>query len=79
MQYVYLLRLASSEPYVGSTGDLRKRLAEHQEGKNISTKHSLPCRLIAYVGFRERILAFRFERYLKSGSGRAFRKRHFGM
>jgi predicted GIY-YIG superfamily endonuclease len=78
MYYVYLLRsiLNPNQTYIGSTGDLRKRLAEHNAGKSIHTNKFKPWDVVTYVALPERHLAERFERYLKSGSGRAFAKRH---
>ncbi|MDO8581760.1 MAG: GIY-YIG nuclease family protein [bacterium] len=78
MYYVYLLKLSTGEPYVGSTPNLQRRLREHERGNCKSTKGALPFVLMSYYCFRERMIALRFERYLKSGSGRAFRVRHFG-
>ena len=77
MYYVYLLRLSDGSTYVGSTPDLAKRLEEHSMGKSISTGNKLPIELVASICLRSRLLARRFENYLKSGSGRAFAKRHF--
>lgn len=78
MHYVYLLRseISPAETYVGSTEDLRARLAQHNSGKSIHTNKFKPWTLEAYVAFRDKQLADSFERYLKSGSGRAFIKRH---
>jgi putative endonuclease len=78
MCYVYLLRSEDSpgQTYVGSTSDLRKRLAEHNGGKSIHTNKFKPWNLVAYIALPERHLAEELERYLKSGSGRAFAKRH---
>lgn len=77
MYYVYVLRLANDAPYIGSTPDLKRRLNEHREGKSHSTRNYLPLALVAYFALQDRITARRFEEYLKSGSGRAFRRRHF--
>jgi putative endonuclease len=41
-------------------------------------KH-LPWKLKFYAAFETVELAQRFEQYLKSGSGHAFSKRHFGL
>lgn len=78
MHYVYILRSKSDpdQTYVGSTGDLRRRLAEHNSGKSIHTNKFKPWELMAYLALPERQFAEQFERYLKSGSGRAFAKRH---
>ena len=78
MYYVYLLRSKThpNQTYIGSTGDLRKRLAEHNAGKSIHANKFKPWDLMAYVALPEKHLAEKFESYLKSGSGRAFAKRH---
>ncbi len=78
MHYVYLLRSKSypDRTYIGSTRDLRRRLAEHNAGKSIHTNKFRPWEMVAYVGLPEPHLAEQLERYLKSGSGRAFASRH---
>lgn len=79
MYYVYILKLNSGKPYVGSTLNLQERLKEHKQGKSKYTSKGLPFELVAYICFSERLTALRFERYLKTGSGRALRKNHFGI
>lgn len=79
MYYVYVLKLSNSKPYVGSTPNLQERLKEHERGESKYTSKSLPFTLVSYVCFSDRLTALRFERYLKTGSGRAFRKKHFGL
>jgi putative endonuclease len=76
--YVYFLQSKShpDQTYVGSTSDLRKRVSEHNAGKSIHTNKFKPWDLTAYVALPEKTLAEEFERYLKSGSGRAFAKKH---
>jgi len=78
MHYVYLLRSTAhpKQTYVGSTGDLRRRLAEHNAGKSIHTNKFKPWGLTAYIALPEIHLAEELEKYLKSGSGRAFASRH---
>ena len=78
MYYVYLLRSHShpDQIYVGFTHDLRERLAEHNAGKSVHTRKFAPWIVIAYVAFPNKKQAEAFETYLKSGSGRAFAKRH---
>jgi len=63
--------------YIGHTSNLRRRVAQHNAGENRSTARHRPWRLKLYIAFETRDLACRFERYLKSGSGHAFAKRHF--
>jgi putative endonuclease len=81
MYCTYILRSENfpGQTYVGSTGDLRKRLAEHNGGESIHTNKFKPWDLTAYVALPEKHLAEKFERYLKSGSGRVFAKRHLLM
>jgi putative endonuclease len=78
MHYVYLLKSQSKpkQPYVGLTRDLRKRLKDHDEGRSPHTAKFRPWILIAYFAFAEEGTAIAFEKYLKSGSGRAFIRRH---
>ena len=76
MQYVYILECADQSTYTGCTQDLRKRFSQHQKGDVISTKSKLPVKLLFYCAFLDKYKAITFEKYLKSGSGRAFMKRH---
>jgi len=77
MIYVYLLESASSgQRYVGTTNDLKRRLADHNAGKSPHTSKFIPWRLVTYVAFDDRVKAEAFERYLKCGSGHAFARRH---
>jgi len=78
MYYAYIVRSKNfpDQTYVGSTSDLRKRLAEHNAGKSIHTNKFKPWNLMAYVALPEKQLAEKLESYFKSGSGRAFAKRH---
>jgi predicted GIY-YIG superfamily endonuclease len=78
MFYVYILqsKTHTRQTCIGSTEDLRSRLSEHNAGKSIHTNKFKPWELAAYVALPEKQLAEKFEKYLKSGSGRAFAKRH---
>jgi len=75
MFYVYLLKLANGQIYTGSTDDLGKRRKCHESGKVLATRDQLPLKLIWYCAFPTRVQARRFERYLKKGSGQAFRNK----
>ena len=74
MYYVYLLRSDAmpSHRYIGFTNDVGRRLAEHNSGKSNATRFGAPWRVVTVIGFDSRDRALAFERYLKSGSGRAF-------
>ncbi|TPL40043.1 GIY-YIG nuclease family protein [Mesorhizobium sp. B2-4-1] len=54
------------------TSDLKRRLAEHNDGKSSHTSKFLPWQIVTYVAFSNQAKATSFERYLKSGSGHAF-------
>ena len=74
--YVYVLVCNDGKPYTGCTDDLKDRIKRHAKGYVIATKNRLPIKLNAYFAFSDKYNAFKFEKYLKSGSGRAFLKRH---
>jgi putative endonuclease len=77
--YVYIL-VSESDPdrhYIGCTGDLDARLAAHNAGRVAHTTKHKPWRIETAIAFREKQKAAAFERYLKSGSGREFARRHF--
>jgi len=76
MWYVYILRMADGEYYVGSTNNLKRRMEEHTRGREISIKWRLPAILEAYVAVKPERTARRLEKYLKTSSGKAtLRKR----
>lgn len=58
--------------YVGSTGDISKRLNEHNSGKSKFTKSGLPWKLIYSESFSTNSEARSRELFLKSGVGRKF-------
>ena len=71
--YMYVLEsLKDGERYVGYTNNLRKRLEEHNKGKNFSTKFRLPFKLVYFEGCINEQDAKRRERYLKTTQGRRF-------
>jgi predicted GIY-YIG superfamily endonuclease len=78
VKYVYILEsLNAGHFYVGVTDNLRARLAKHNAGEVPHTSKYKPWRLRTYVAFDDEHRAIAFEKYLKSGSGRTFAKRHF--
>jgi predicted GIY-YIG superfamily endonuclease len=74
VKYVYILQsVADTERfYTGITDDLRARLSKHNSGSVTHTAKYRPWRLKSYVAFTDEARASAFEKYLKSGSGRAF-------
>ena len=79
MFYTYILRSLSypEQRYIGSTSDLKSRLAKHNAGEVPHTAKFRPWKVEAYFAFETKEKAVAFEDYLKSGSGREFAKRHF--
>ena len=78
-RFVYILR-SESDPerhYVGLTSNVETRLEWHNFGPDGQTRMNRPWRGVVVIEFADEATAVRFERYLKSGSGRAFAKRHF--
>tara|TARA_Y100000588_G_C13312821_1_gene526417 strand:- start:112 stop:378 length:267 start_codon:yes stop_codon:yes gene_type:complete len=80
MYFIYVLKSLHSpgRVYRGYTSDLEARLNHHNQGKCRDTAKHKPWQLKMYVVFDSQELARDFERYLKSGSGRAFAARDFG-
>jgi len=75
--YVYILKCGNNKPYIGCTDNLKERIERHNKGYVPATKPLLPAKLISYFAFSNKYIAYNFEKYLKSGSGRAFTKKHF--
>ena len=78
--FVYILRsdVDSGRHYVGLTSDVGRRLEWHNTGPSGATVRHRPWSPVVSLEFADAKTAWRFERYLKTGSGRAFAKRHFG-
>jgi putative endonuclease len=78
-RFVYILRSQTdpSRHYVGVASNVENRLEWHNHGPAGHTIANRPWSLVVSIEFPTEAQAIRFERYLKSGSGRAFAKRHF--
>ena len=76
---VYVLRSAqdSTRYYTGATSNVTERLAAHNAGRCPHTADGRPWHLDVLIRFADERRALAFERYLKSGSGSSFAKRHF--
>lgn len=76
--HVYILQSIEHRDqfYTGLTNDVSDRLAAHNVGQSPHTFKYKPWRLLSahYFNFLE--VAASFERYLKSGPGRAFASKH---
>ena len=76
MYYVYILKCVDNKPYTGCTDNLKERIERHKNGYVPATKKRRPLKLETYFAFQDKYKAFNFEKYLKSGSGRAFINKH---
>ncbi len=78
MFYTYILLSSKSHRfYFGSTIDLRKRFALHNEGVVQSTKSGKHWKLVWYGAFETEKQSRDFEQYLKTGAGKAFAYKRF--
>lgn len=75
MNYVYVLRsLKDGKLYTGCTGNLKKRLEEHNKGYVEATKNRYPLELIYYEACISKHDAYKREKYLKTNYGRRYIK-----
>ena len=75
MFYVYVLESENYTRYIGFTSDLKRRLVEHNTGKNRSTKHYDTWKVIYYEAHTNKEDAMRRERYFKTSPGRSALKK----
>ena len=77
MYIVYIL-ISIRDPskyYIGITEDLTERLRKHNSSIPGYSKRYAPWHVETFITIRNRLLAEKFEKYLKSGSGFAFLKK----
>lgn len=72
MFWVYILEsLKNGKYYIGQTNNLTKRIADHNRGKDFSSKIGMPWRLIFSQTAKTRKEAMKIEKYLKLLKSRA--------
>jgi len=77
MYFVYaIVSEVDQRIYVGFTTDVEKRLKEHNSGKTTSTKGYKPWNILVVEEVTSREEARKREKYLKSGIGKEYLKRH---
>jgi putative endonuclease len=73
--YVYAIRsLVRSYIYVGMSDNVERRLKQHNNGENKSTKPYAPFVLILVEEYPSRFEARKREKFLKAGSGKKYLK-----
>ena len=76
MHFVYILESETTRTwYIGYTINIEQRLDAHNDGKNVSTSHGGPWKLIYYEAYLEKMDALGREKFLKSGAGHRFVKK----
>jgi len=72
---VYILKCSNNTYYTGFTANINNRLRAHHKREVHYTKDKLPLELVHLSMFNNKQKAYDFERYLKTGSGKAFRNK----
>lgn len=76
--FVYVLRSINFERnYIGFSGNVSKRLRQHNSGKTKSTKPYLPWKILFSEEFSSKEEALKREKFLKSGKGREYIKNNW--
>ena len=78
-RFVYILKSISdpTQHCVGVTSNVFARLCAHNAGLSAHTAEHRPWKALVVIEFDEEEPARRFEKYLKTGSGLEFSRRHF--
>ena len=67
--FVYILQCSDGSFYTGSTGNLERRIFEHQTGKGANyTKSRLPVRVVFQTEQPDRLSAIKLEKQIKGWS-----------
>lgn len=78
MYYVYILKSKrfKNKIYTGFTSESPAgRLRRHNDGRSFYTNKYKPWKLAWYCAFEDKFAALRFEKYLKTASGIAFKNK----
>ena len=73
MYYVYVMKsLKDNELYTGFTDNLERRIKEHNNREEVSTKSRVPFKLIYFEGCLNKKDAIAREKQLKTGRGKKY-------
>jgi len=73
--FVYVLRSEKDKKfYTGYTSNIKRRIKEHNDGLNTSTKHRRPLNLVYFEGALNKYDAIHREKYLKTTYGKRYIK-----
>lgn len=75
--YILVSTIHANRYYTGLTAEVSARLAAHNAGLSKHTANGRPWKQVTAIEFSDPARADNFERYLKSGSGRAFARKYF--
>jgi len=76
MYYIYVLNSKTKKYiYVGLTNNLKRRIHQHQTGREKTTRPYRPFEVLKVETFSDRIQARQREKYLKSGIGKEYLKK----
>jgi putative endonuclease len=77
VHFVYIIRSIQwpTQTYVGIATNLKSRLKKHNDGANKHTSKFKPWKLIWFCAYPTKTKAATFEKYLKTASGIAFRRK----
>jgi predicted GIY-YIG superfamily endonuclease len=76
--YTYIIQSETDGSYyIGITSHLWKRMKDHNRGRNKTSRHSRPWKLIYKEKHEDYEVARRREKYFKSGKGRKWIRETF--
>jgi predicted GIY-YIG superfamily endonuclease len=75
--YIVVSKQYPDRIYIGLTEYISRRVDEHNADKSSYSRKYGPWELATHITFSQKKKAVEFERYLKTGSGFAFLKKHF--
>jgi len=76
--YTYVLLCNDENWYIGSTDDLKRRVAHHHAGECADTCRRIPVEVVYFEACRSLEAARQRERQLKTGFGRGYLNRRLG-